>query len=383
MRTLQAVSLTAAVLGLMGCTKGPSVILEGESLEKSGMGVSQYNVNLNPVHKTVCDPFGGDPSQNPEKGLKASLYYLSPGVSPMNSASDYVTKATVSNQNLYFSDLVTKTRMFTEGFSTQSSSVVKDDLGNTLIEYFGLKFESNLRLRDSDPEGEYELASLADDGVIVRAKINGTWKTIVNNDGDHPTKMGCASELLQMTRETSIPIEVYYYQGPRMHISNVLMWKKSSPDILGKDARCGQMGNDFFFNPSNNSEEMNNYKDLLARGWAPIHADNYFLNSNTGTYNPCQEVEGPAISGLRIDEVLSRDVYVSWQTDLPATSQVLVTTASTGEQRLTDSDLVLRTSHSMRVSGLNPNTQYQVQAVSIGENLGKTLSAPIIITTSR
>lgn len=369
---------------LAGCTRGLETNdLTGESLIKEGVGVSAFNVNKNPLHKTVCDPFGGEEGADPQKGVKASLYYQSPGAERLFSAQAYVDRATKSSQTLFFNDMFVPTRMFSEGFSSQTSNVVNDDAGNKLIEYFGMKFETVLRLRPEDPEGDYELGVLSDDGVILKALINNEWKTLINNDGDHPTQMGCTNTLVHMTRDTVLPIEVVYYQGPRYHIANILMWKTSASDVVGRDARCGQQGNNLFHDPDAGSAERQAYKDLLARGWAPVHADNFYLKPDGDEYNPCQDAKGPEITAFRVDEILSKDVYVSWKTDAPATSQVLITTVSTGEQRLTESDLVLRTNNSVRVSGLTPNTQYRVQAVSIAGDLGRTMSEPVTFTTSR
>lgn len=378
---LTALALTA----LAGCTRGLETNddLTAESLLKEGVGLSAFNVNKNPLHKTVCDPFGGQEGADPQKGVKASLYYQSPGAERLSSAQAYVDRATKSSQTLFFNDLFVPTRMFSEGFSSQTSSVVKDDAGNKLIEYFGMKFETVLRLRPEDPEGDYELGVLSDDGVILKALINNEWKTLINNDGDHPTRMGCTQTLVHMTRDTVLPIELVYYQGPRYHIANILLWKISASDVVGRDARCDQQGNNLFHDPDAGSVERPAYKDLLARGWSPVHADNFYLQPEADAYNPCQEAVGPVVSAFKVDEVLARDVYVSWKTDVPATSQVLVTTVSTGEQRLTESDLVLRTSNSIRVSGLSPATEYRIQAVSIGGDLGRTMSEPVVVTTSR
>jgi hypothetical protein len=71
----------------------------------------------------------------------------------------------------------------------------------------------------------------------------------------------------------------------------------------------------------------------------------------------------------------------SWTTDIASTSQIKLVNKATGEVILTDSDNALRTSHSVMVQGLQPETTYQAQAVSISDDLGKALSAVIEFTT--
>lgn len=388
MRTkITSKNISLAFVGFLvgaGCSQGSNESsLQSESLS-TAVGFSKFNVNRNPMNKTVCDPFTGGESQDPQKGIKASLFYRGKNMPIFSTAQKYVDNGYKSSQVLFFTDMYVPTRMFSEGFSNQTSAVVKDDDGNKLIEYFGLKFETVLRLKADDQEGDYELGSLADDGSVVRAKIDGVWKVIINNDGDHPTKMGCSSQLIHMTKESAIPIEVTYYQGPRYHIAHTLMWRHVScaGGEVGKDKECGKSGNTYFFDPNNGSKALSPFLGLLNRGWRPIDKDNFYLSENPTEYNPCQDAVAPTITGFKVDEVLSQDIFVSWSTDVPATSQVLVTNVLTGEQQLTESNLALHLDHAVRVIGLLPNTEYTVQAVSIGENLGRVMSDPITVRTS-
>jgi hypothetical protein len=369
-----------ASLLLVSC--GPQFGLKGIHSDSdrtaSGMKASKYDLNLHTMNKTVCDPFGGGTSQSPIHGLQASLFYSGAGSPRLSSSQDYVDKATKSTQALFFSDLNVPTRMFSEGFATQSSAVVKDDMGSKLIEYFGLKFETVLRLNSDQAEGDYELAVLADDGAVVKAQINGQWRTIVNNDGDHSTKMGCGLSVLNLSKDSAIPLEITYYQGPRFHIANVLMWRKSAAS--GQDPQCGKAGNEYFFDPAHASAPLQPYKDLLARGWEPISSNNFFV-PNTSGYNPCVEGTNPVISSLVVSEILTNDVYLTWNTDIPAGSQVLLTHTTTGAQVMTDSDNLLGTSHRVHIGGLEAGATYKAQAVSISADLGKAISNELTFTT--
>jgi hypothetical protein len=388
MFNIRTATLIASFCGLTACNsnvggfKNLSVELgtQAEGVDTATLQFSNFNVNLHPMNKIVCDPFGGEGTVNPEKGIMATLFYVGAGGTQLHSAQEYVDKATRSRQRLFFTDINVPTRMFSEGFSSQTSQIINDDSGNKLIEWFGIKFETGLRLTPDMSEGDYELASLGDDGVVVKAKINGIWQTIVGNDGNHPTRMGCSSTLIRMNRDTLLPLEVTYYQGPRYHISNVLMWKKSDASQVGKDASCGQSGNSLFFDPNNGSAELPAYKNLLARGWSPIGADSYFIPME-GSYNPCVTGQNPVISGFVNGEVFTTMVSLAWTTDIIATTQVLITNVATGEQVMTVTDNALTTSHSAMIRGLTPGTAYTLQAVSVSESLGKAISSPINIVT--
>ncbi len=71
---------------------------------------------------------------------------------------------------------------------------------------------------------------------------------------------------------------------------------------------------------------------------------------------------------------------LNWTTDIPATDQVLVTNTGTNVQTLTTSDNILRTTHSVPVTGLLPGVNYTLQAVSVGADLGKSISAPVTVS---
>lgn len=376
---LGLISLTTFTTLLISCT--PSQLMTAVNESKDSGIASKYNMNAYPMTKLVCDPFGGGGQiPTPRNGLKAQLWYKAANQSRFYSAMDYINKTTKSEQTLFFSKVDVPTRIFDKGFPLESGGVVKTDAGDNLIEYFAMQFESNLKLQESDPEGNYELAILSDDGSLLKVNLPGisnqnTWLTLINNDGDTPTRMGCSSNVLNLKHDVAVPIQLSYYQGPRMHIANRLIWRKS--DTAGKDAYCNQAGNTFFFDDQ--TSEPKAWKDLEKRGWKVIPTENFVLNEND--YNACFPGSIAKINEFKLEEISLTFAQFSWTTDIPASSQVLIINNSTGEKRITDSDNVLRTSHRLTVSGLQPGTSYRVQALSISQNLGRAISEPIEIVT--
>ena len=389
----QILFLGMILVALSGCTPKTNQTVSNENItsltQTPPLEMSKVDVNVYPLAATVCDPFGGEPSDDFTKGIRASLFYRLSTQPRMYSALDMTTFAFKSQQKLFFSDLNVPTRMFTEGFLNQTNDVLKNDQNQKLIEYFGMKFESALRLSDQDEEGTYQFATLSDDGVVMKTYENGTWANLISNDGDHPTKLGCSSRNISMTKNTVLPFEYHYYQGPRYHISNMLLWRKVTASTPVEN-KCGVEGNEYWFNPNNLSMPQPAFNQLLSRGWKIVGKDNFWItnpNNSQGDvgilkeYNPCIGGEKPTISDLTILEVFFDGAIVSWSTDIVATSQLLIINKSTGQRIETPSDNFLRTQHQITIQGLQAGTEYTVQAVSISRTLGATISDPITLTT--
>ncbi len=337
--------------------------------------VANRDMNKYPVNKLVCDPMGGPVATNLKNGIQAELAYRGVTQPRWYSSMEYLNNGVRSDKKLFFSDLFVPTRMFSEGFATQTSSVVANDLGEKLIEYFGLKFKTELRLTGAQTSGAYDIAILADDGVTV-SNIDANGKTtIINGDGDHPTRMSCGTPL-NMTAGSGKSLEITYYQGPRYHIALVMMWR---PAREGLDPHCNTQGNNLFFDPADGSKPKQAYRDLLARGWTPIPAENFFIPDQVEV-NPCVTGEPLQIYGPSITGIFYNQIDLAWTTNRDATSQILVKDLETGAETLTSSDQVLRMSHSVSVTGLISGRTYQFRAVSVAEDGGKVLSIPLTQT---
>lgn len=359
----------------------PEISPNTEADSTTGQLMSAFDVNKYPVTKTVCDPFGDTPDPRSNQGLKAELWWLPKGAAAQKSVSGVIANGKKSDRDLFFSQLNVPTRMFDLGFASETGEAVKSDSGDTLIENFALRFKSILRLAPDQKEGLYEFAVLSDDGAVLRLRDqDGVYRVNVDNDGNHPTRLGCSKNAIQMGPESEVPMTLEYYQGPRYHISLiVLMREVSSGAEAGKDQACGVTGNETWFDPGKSSREQKAYKDLLARGWKPLSKENYAL-ANEAMFNPCKDGVKPMISNLEVFERFNDGFIISWKTDIPATSSVVVT-GPDGMQSVTAADNVLRTEHTVRTTGQMPNTVYSIQAVSISATYGRTISPSLKAVT--
>lgn len=338
-----------------------------------------YDVNNFQLNKIVCDPMGTPGNPGPGDGLIASLFYLESNQPKYTQVSDYMEFGTKSTQKLFFSQLNVPTRVFDQGFPSQTGSLLQNDQNEDLIEHFGLRFRSVLTLAPSDEEGDYELALLSDDGAVLKImNSEGEFETVVDNDKVHPTRMGCG-DVVTFNKATEFDVEIDYYQGPRYHISLIPMWRKVDANTPA-EVECGKQGNSRYFDFNNNSQPKQKYLDMLARGWKPIAAENWHLPPMAIT-NPCVQGTDPKISNFQIQDIGGGFVSATWETDIPATSQVRVVDPQ-GQERVTQSDNVLRTSHSVRIP-IVYNQVYDFQGISISADMGKSLSRVIQLRVFR
>lgn len=331
-----------------------------------------YDVNRYPMNKLVCDPLGGeDVDQGLVGGLKADLYYLEDGKT-FSSVKDVIANGTVSGQFYFFSHLNVPTRLFSTGFPLQTGGVVKDNTGQELIENFALRFRTILQLSPNDEPGYYQLATLSDDGSVLRARNSaGVYEDIVNNDGNHPTRFGCGS-VLYLDHQSEIPMVLDYAQGPRYHISVIPMWRKINGNVPPTEPSCGKTGNEIWFDYRGDGSPKSAYTDLLSRGWKPIAAGNYQLPL-TAAFNPCAGGTSAQISNLELRQE-NYKIIATWQTNVPATSQLRYINMDSGTDLITYSDNVLRTQHKVVTPATDPGP-YKVRAISITDSYGKAISA--------
>lgn len=331
--------------------------------------------------EAICDPLSNSPSENPEYGLLGQLILRSPEMSAKpSSVMEYYEKGQRLDKKLYFADINVPTRHFTEGFSTLNGEVLLDENNERLIEHFSIEYDSILKLAEDDEEGHYELALLSDDGARLFAQLNGKWTEIINNDGIHATRMGCAYQTIHLTRTSELPIKVLYYQGPRYHIANVLMWKlHNKARSWGNPNRhsfCGFSSNTFFFglNQNKKARSVGAINALERSGWSVLKNANFRMPENTR--NPCT-VEELVISDMKIAAINGTTATVTWKTNIPATSQVRVVDSDSGEDTLSLRTDEKVTEHTVVIEGLRRGMYYLIQGLSEDDS-GKLVRSPMV-----
>lgn len=127
--------------------------------------------------------------------------------------------------------------------------------------------ESVIQLGDTDEEGDYQFALLADDGAVMSIDRGNGWEVWVNNNGGlAATKLMGSNQRLSLLRGQRIPVRVDYYQGPRFHIALSLLWRKVASTQSLAEPRFGQSGNSLFFDFNTvPSTPMAAYHELLHR----------------------------------------------------------------------------------------------------------------------
>lgn len=374
-KTAFLVSLLVTFLALnTGC------IVEGSGEEAGTDVVADPGSVLPPLttpERTVCDPFTAGTTAR-DRGLVGNLVYLEDSQPRYTRVRDYIDNGTPIQSTLYFDKLFVPTRAFDLGFYTQDGRLVVNQNDQPIYEYFGLRLESQIMLGDAEEPGWYQFAILSDDGAMLNLKnTNGSLTTIVDNDGTHPTRMGCATEAVYLGRNDKMPVVIEYYQGPRYHISLVVLKRKladgEDPHAPIMDAQCGQQGNGMYFNSNVvPSAPQPTYYNMLTRGWKALDNENYYFPEQAS--NPCASEAPLLLTSFVITGTTRTSVTVSWTTSLPATTRAEVKNVTTGAIISSPEDTVLKTSHTATINGLTANTLYAVKGVSVSA-AGQTVTS--------
>lgn len=195
---------------------------------------------------------------------------------------------------LYLSDIDVPTENFTNGFPDSSGSLLTNESGSPLIEYFSLRLRTDLMLNQTDTAGDYQLAVLSDDGSIlwIDPTGSGTFQELIDNDGARANTLGCAPTTVHLVPGVPLSVKLDYFQGPRYSIAFILMWRPVTSSPIPSEPECGVEQNDgYYFDESTTpSTPTSNYVDLLRRGWSVVPAANLYL-PGTAT-NPCATGSG-------------------------------------------------------------------------------------------
>ncbi|MGB0452484.1 MAG: hypothetical protein ACPGJV_02130 [Bacteriovoracaceae bacterium] len=237
--------------------------------------------------KFVCNPFNNteDEQRDDRNGIVGVLY--DGKKQKFKNYYDFVDKGVQSESAIFLNDINTPTRKFDEGFELSNGSKVTNEEGSALFEYFALNLKGNLRLRDDQEPGYYQLALISDDGSILDLNLNGEFETIVDNNRQTPTRMACANQAVYLERGQEIPFDVGYFQGPRYHIALMLMWRKVEISEIPFEKHCGKKGNSYFFDFNKvPSEPKQAFQELEDNGWEVLKSSNYTLPGKLSV-NPC------------------------------------------------------------------------------------------------
>lgn len=349
---------------------------------------------LTAPERTICDPFQTRSTSARDQGVLASLFYRDLDQPRWYTAREYIEKGVMVESTLYFDRLFIPTRRFDTPFVTSAGEPVlyqnrdPDVPPQAVYEYFGLRFESQLQLAENEPEGNYQLALLSDDGAVFYFKNeDGSLRPFVNNEGDHSTKMKCATESISMARGEKKPFVLEYYQGPRFHISLVLMWRPTpavdDPDRPFVDVECNRQGNTRYFNPDVLADPNDPLKiaspptsvfyEMQARGWKVLQNNNFYFPVQAS--NPCTPSEELLTSSLfAINRISRSSVTVSWKTNLDAFSQIEIRNLTTGTSETTSLRTGAEKDHIHTVEGLSANNLYVIRGISVssGEQVVST-----------
>lgn len=356
--------LGALTLNITGC------LTEGAGSEDDTDVVADpdgVTAPLTPPERTLCDPFNAGVSAR-DRGLVGNLVYLNDDQPRYSSARDYVNYGQPVQSTLYFDKLFIPTRAWDSGFYTQAGDLVLNQNNQPLYEYFGLRLESRLQLASGESPGWYQMAVLSDDGSVVSLKDSeGGLTPLINNDGVHPTRMGCAMKSVYVGNEDKIPFVLEYYQGPRYHISMVLLWRPLpdgvDPNAAVSDVECGRSGNGRYFDSTKiPSAPTSTYYDMLTRGWKPLNNENYYFPEQAS--NPCGAADPLIITNFSIVSTTRTSVTISWETNMPSTTKGSVKNVVSGAVIESPEDSSLTTSHTATITGLTANTLYAVKGIS-------------------
>lgn len=228
---------------------------------------------------TICDPFTNDSSCEPN--VTGEIYYLTANQRSLYGSDGVDTYFNHGNKlevKISLPRLFVPTISFLKGFplNASASKYILDESNEKLVEYFAMKLVTDLGLKSGENGGQYQLAIISDDGAKVLRRDTG--QVIIDNDGTHATRLGCAAQSLSLAPGEKFPLEIQYYQGPRQHIALTLLWRPIGSGDSLSDSLCGKTGVGMYFGPDNDDFSSSyGYGQLLTRGWKVVPSEN--LNS--------------------------------------------------------------------------------------------------------
>jgi hypothetical protein len=287
---------------IAGCAGAPAVQFGTSPAATNSPIAGQPPITSTTDDPPICD-LNHQPPPTLENGLKGKLGLVPSEITDLTNInlSTFWTSASLDDDpvatssvaaSIYFTDLNVPARAFSEGFLFRNGAALadpRDPSGNTILtEYFSLKFQGRIKVPAS-LAGQYYFALISDDGSVMDISQNDHYSRLIDNDGNHPQKMGCpqAANLVNLAADEELPFRILYYQGPRLHIALQLVWKKVNSALSNPiDPLCGVTANNLFQDSTQpNSPPTANWNALVSRGWSVVPPEVIFLPE--GQTNQC------------------------------------------------------------------------------------------------
>ncbi|MEN0059092.1 MAG: hypothetical protein AAGB31_09670 [Bdellovibrio sp.] len=225
------------------------------------------------IVQPICNPLAIAPADdNCEKRLKANVFFHTSldGLPEWNKADMYISQG-IPAGTIYLSDIFIPTRSFTSGFPGISDRT----------EFFGMDIRARMKPSPEMPAGNYQMALLSDDGSIFYiVSSDGKSHIVVDHDYGHGTKLKCGTKAFAFTEEVNIRVK--YFQGPRLSIALVLLYRPWNPDSTGKAPCPYPLESRDYFGPFPVPLDATSYPGsafdkLLQDGWKVVPAESFAL----------------------------------------------------------------------------------------------------------
>lgn len=239
--------------------------------------------------QVVCDPFSGAGDRPSDRhGVGGLVYnFTSPQMERYNNVLNLQRNGSRLNALVYLSAINILPSRFNAGFPVAGGGRLRGPDGTTLTEYFSLHLQTIVKLTAKDEPGDYQFALLSDDGGIMRIRTDGDESTLINDDGTHAVSLKCAPKTVRFDPDTSLPIKIDYFQGPRDQIAVALLWRKVTDSADLADPACGLRGSDVFFDIGPiRTRPTATWNSFLKRGWKVLDSGNFLLPEGMDR-NPC------------------------------------------------------------------------------------------------
>lgn len=114
-------------------------------------------------------------------------------------------------------------RSYAEGVAGREGEFIYDPrTGGELLEDYIQHIRGQIIVQDEEAEGEYEFATLSDDGVFLRVGV----KKMIESSKLHSPKVHCSKRSVTIEKNKPINLRHYYHQGPKNNVANMLFWRK-------------------------------------------------------------------------------------------------------------------------------------------------------------